>query len=117
MPRDESKNDPHWKPLFETLEALAAPLFAAGWKLVSTETDESWEFGDSAFYDLERGSECIELEYYEHGPAGRVPQRRTDERRRGAARTVFRPERRRPRRLAWGVPRAGLDLARRWDTG
>ena len=42
-------------------------MFAAGWKLVGTETDESWEYGDSAFYDLERGADCIELEYYEHG--------------------------------------------------
>src|SRR3954453_1004328 len=67
MARDESKNDPDRKPLFDELQTLAAPLFAAGWKLVATDTDERLEFGDSAFYDLERGSVCIELEYYEHG--------------------------------------------------
>ncbi len=70
-------DDPHWGPLFEALEVLAAPLFAAGWKLVATETDESSEYGDSAFYDLERGADRIELEYYEHGQLVAYPNGET----------------------------------------
>jgi len=35
--------------------------------VVSTEREESGEFGDSVFVDLERDGLSIELEYYEHG--------------------------------------------------
>ncbi len=42
-------------------------MLEAGWHVVSTDPEESWEFGDAVFYDLEREGTMIELEYYEHG--------------------------------------------------
>lgn len=56
-----------WDDMFDELELRARPMLDAGWRLVSTEQEESWEHGDSVFYDLERGDEAVELEYYEHG--------------------------------------------------
>ena len=53
--------------MFDELAERARPMIDAGWRLVSTARDESWEFGDSVFYDLERDGRLIELEYYEHG--------------------------------------------------
>lgn len=52
-----------WDDLFGELARRAAPLLDAGWELVSTEREDSWEFGDSVFWDLERDGVCIELEY------------------------------------------------------
>lgn len=56
-----------WSDMFEQLAARAKPMRDAGWQLISTEREESWEFGDSVFYDLQREGEVIELEYYSHG--------------------------------------------------
>ena len=56
-----------WDDLFGALAERARPLLEAGWQLVSTDRDESWEYGDSVFWDLERDGRVIELEYYEHG--------------------------------------------------
>lgn len=42
-------------------------MLEAGWRVVSTDREESWEFGDSPFYGLEREGRMIELEYYEYG--------------------------------------------------
>ena len=59
--------DPRWDELFAALAERAQPLLDAGWQLVDTLQEESWEYGDSVFYDLERDGVVVELEYYEHG--------------------------------------------------
>jgi hypothetical protein len=56
-----------WEELFDELEERTTPPLDAGWRVVSTDRDESWEFGDSGFFDLEREGTVVELEYYEHG--------------------------------------------------
>ena len=56
-----------WDDLFAQLELRAQPMLDAGWMLVSTDRDESMEYGDSVFYDLERDGTVIELECFEHG--------------------------------------------------
>ncbi|HSH62025.1 MAG TPA: hypothetical protein VK988_20730 [Acidimicrobiales bacterium] len=43
-----------WEDMFADLEARAAPMLEAGWHVVATVREESWEFGDSVFYDFER---------------------------------------------------------------
>lgn len=56
-----------WDELLAMLHERALPLLEAGWTLTSTDREESWEFGDSVFYDLERDGLILNLEYYEHG--------------------------------------------------
>ena len=56
-----------WDDMFAELERRARPMLDAGWRLVDTLHEESWEYGDSVFYDLERDGSVVELEYYEHG--------------------------------------------------
>lgn len=58
-----------WDDLFAELERRARPMRDAGWRLFSTEREESWKYGDSVFYDLVRDGVQVqvELEYYEHG--------------------------------------------------
>lgn len=68
-----------WDDLFAELALRARPLLDAGWRLVATEQEDSWEYGDSVFYDLERNGVTVELEYYEHGqlvayPMGEEPE-------------------------------------------
>jgi len=62
-----SDQDGTWERMFDGLAELARPLLDAGWRVVATETEESWEHGDSVFWDLEREGELIELEYYDDG--------------------------------------------------
>lgn len=56
-----------WDDLLDELELRARPMLDAGWRLFSTDQEESWRYGDSVFYDLERDGLRVELEYYEHG--------------------------------------------------
>lgn len=42
-------------------------MLDAEWEHTSTESDQSWEYGNSLFWTLERGGLVVELEYYEHG--------------------------------------------------
>lgn len=56
-----------WATMLDQLDDRATPLIAAGWHVIATGNDESWEFGDSVHRDYERQGERIELEYYEHG--------------------------------------------------
>lgn len=67
LPEPRQRLGGTWEDLFAGLAARAGPLLEAGWLLISTNSEESWEFGDSVFYDLEREGTMIELEYYEHG--------------------------------------------------
>ena len=56
-----------WDDMFEAMHERVVPLLDAGWLLTGREHEESWEHGDSVFYDLERGATHLNLEYYEHG--------------------------------------------------
>ena len=56
-----------WNDLFASLHERVLPLLNAGWALTGTDRDESWEHGDSVFYDLERDGTTLNMEYYEHG--------------------------------------------------
>lgn len=56
-----------WDDLFSNLHERVLPLLNAGWTLTGPDRDESWEYGDSVFYDLERNGTILNVEYYEHG--------------------------------------------------
>jgi hypothetical protein len=56
-----------WRSLFAAVAELAQPLLDAGWILIETVEEASWEYGDSVFWVLERAGEGIDLEYYDHG--------------------------------------------------
>lgn len=53
--------------VFSKLRERVLPLLNAGWTLSGTDRDESWEYGDSVFYDIERDGTIVNIEYYEHG--------------------------------------------------
>lgn len=56
-----------WDDLFAALHERLLPLLDAGWILTEPVREESREFGDSVFYDLQRGTTVLNIEYYEHG--------------------------------------------------
>jgi hypothetical protein len=56
-----------WDDLFDGLHERVLPLLNAGWALTGKDRDESWEYGDSVFCDLERDGAILNIEYYEHG--------------------------------------------------
>lgn len=56
-----------WEELFALLADRAKPMVDAGWRVVATSREDSWEFGDSVSCELERSGDMIELEYYENG--------------------------------------------------
>ena len=56
-----------WADMLHRLDAVVAPLLPAGWRVVEDYTEESWEYGDSVAYDLQRADERIEVELYEDG--------------------------------------------------
>jgi hypothetical protein len=56
-----------WDDLFAGLHERVLPLLNAGWALARTDRDESWEYGDSVVYDLERDGAILNIEYYDHG--------------------------------------------------
>jgi hypothetical protein len=56
-----------WVDLYAELERRAQPMLDAGWAVVDTDQDESWEYGNSVAFDLERDGVTMELEYFEHG--------------------------------------------------
>lgn len=67
LPPQTERTGGTWEDLFAALHERVLPLLDAGWVLTGTEREESWEFGDSVFYDLQRGTTVLNIEYYEHG--------------------------------------------------
>jgi len=53
--------------LSEGMTQRVQALIDAGWVLAYTESDQSWQYGNSMFWGLERDRVTIELEYYDHG--------------------------------------------------
>lgn len=58
-----------WSDMWQRLDRVVAPLLDAGWRREGWNEEDSWEYGDSVSYELERAGEQIELELelYEHG--------------------------------------------------
>lgn len=67
LPREIERVGGTWDDLFAALRERILPLLDAGWILTGTEQEESAEFGDSVFYDLQRGTTLLNIEYFEHG--------------------------------------------------
>lgn len=51
----------------DELDRVVAPLREAGWRPIEDYAEESWEFGDSVAYDLERADKRMEVELSEDG--------------------------------------------------
>lgn len=67
LPQQVGRLGGSWDDMFAAMHERVVPLLDAGWLLTGRESEESWEYGDSVFYDLERGTTHLNLEYYEHG--------------------------------------------------
>lgn len=59
--------DADWDHVREEMQRRAQWLTAAGWNHIGTDSDHSWEYGNSLFWDLERDGVVIQLEFYDHG--------------------------------------------------
>lgn len=59
--------DADWDHVCEEMQRRAKWLTAAGWRHIGTDSDHSWEYGNSVFWDLERDGVVIQLEFYDHG--------------------------------------------------
>jgi hypothetical protein len=67
LPRQVERLGGSWDDLFAAMHERVVPLLDAGWLLTGREEEGSSEYGDSVFYDLERGATHLQIEYYEHG--------------------------------------------------
>lgn len=53
-----------WEEMFADLDAIVAPLVAAGWKIRDRLQEESSAHGDSVMCSLKRGRARIDVEYF-----------------------------------------------------
>lgn len=60
-----SRDGVPWADLLKELDSRVAPLLAAGWKITEHDQDESFNYGDSVSYRLERGALAILIEYHQ----------------------------------------------------
>ena len=67
LPQQVERLGGTWDDMFAAMHERVVPLLDAGWLLTGREHEESWEHGNSVFYDVERGTTHLNLEYYEHG--------------------------------------------------
>ena len=56
-----------WPDLWSALDALIAPLIAAGWQLTDRFVDTNATYGDSVAYVLERDEVALNVEYFRSG--------------------------------------------------
>ena len=67
LPQQVERLGGSWDDLFAAMHERVVPLLDAGWLLTGRDREGSSEYGDSVFYDLERGATHLQMEYYEHG--------------------------------------------------
>jgi hypothetical protein len=67
LPRARVRAGGTWTDMRHRLDGVVAPLVQAR-QVFREYAEDSWEYGDSVAYDLQRGTERIEVELYEDGP-------------------------------------------------
>jgi hypothetical protein len=67
VPPAQERSATTWEEMFDQLAAVARPLLGAGWLVERADNDDSWEFGDSVSYELERSAVRIEVDLYADG--------------------------------------------------
>lgn len=80
LPPQAERTGGTWDDLLAALHERVLPLLGDGWILTEPGREESCEFGDSVFCNLQRGTTVLNIEYYEHGQlvAYPVEERRDD---------------------------------------